>query len=425
MDIFNRVRQGLIVVLGLWLFFSGHSLFSQNAPVTWIGSSNPCSSVPLGFPVTDTNFTNITSISLRLDYNPVVMSYDTFSAVNPVLQGLLVHDVHVSDTLNKLMIVWSDVTPRTIPSGQPLVNLQFFYNGGATNLSWNNIANWGSDCEYSDAVGNPLNDLPTDSYYKNGYIQGGIIGNAGSITGNPSVCIGDADAVYQVTPVTNATAYIWTTPPGTIITAGSGTNVIHVSFPQGSVSGNCQVFCRAGNCQGLPSPFFFVEVKPQPAPPSVSLQGSCLLSDLLQGNQWYCQNGLIAGATLPSYCPSQNGDYFDVVTEDGCPSQPSNIIHFIYSGIDNKSGNSLKIWHVAGTEVICADFEIPGEGALTIAIYDNLGAFHSSQSILLPGDGHQHVEFPVGNISRGLYVLRINITTANLSREQYEKILIY
>jgi hypothetical protein len=75
----------------------------------------------------------------------------------------------VSAFLNKIMISWSDPTPRTLLPGEKMFDLAFNYIGDSTSLVWNNTSNGGSDCEYADAIGNPLPDLPTAGYYINGF----------------------------------------------------------------------------------------------------------------------------------------------------------------------------------------------------------------------------------------------------------------
>lgn len=406
------IRSLVSILLLTELVFCSSATLAQNAPITWIGSANPCNATTLSFPVIDTNFNSITSISLRLDYNPQALVYDTFSAVNPVLTGLLVNNAFVADTLRKLMIVWSDVNPKTIPSGQPLLTLKFLYQGGATNLYWNNAANGGADCEYGDAVGNPLNDLPSETYFKSGYVQGGIVGNAGLITGDPVVCSGSVNAIYQVAPIANATNYIWTIPQGAVITYGSGTNVIHVDFSQGASSGNFQVYGIAGNCQGSPSPNLFVDLIAEPAAPVISLQGLCLLSSELFGNQWYDQNGPISNATSQTYCPVQNGNYYDVVIVDGCPSPPSNIIYYTLAGVYEANEQVAVISNVSGKDFFMIDINMPLEGLLNIKAINMQGETQFTQSCSLPHAGHHTLEIATGNLSHGMYVIELNITTA-------------
>jgi hypothetical protein len=63
--------------------------------------------------------------------------------------------------------------------------------------------------------------------------------NPGTITGTATVCQNFAGIVYAVPAVTRATSYTWTLPAGAIITSGTGTNSITVTF--GTASGTITV----------------------------------------------------------------------------------------------------------------------------------------------------------------------------------------
>jgi len=62
------------------------------------------------------------------------------------------------------------------------------------------------------------------------------IGNTGSlsapglISGNASPCVNSTGITYSILPVSGATGYNWTVPPGAIITAGQGTTSITVNY---------------------------------------------------------------------------------------------------------------------------------------------------------------------------------------------------
>jgi hypothetical protein len=78
---------------------------------------------------------------------------------------------------------------------------------------------------------------------------------AGSITGLTAVCEGTTGVIYSVSPIVAATSYNWTLPPGAVITAGSGTNSITVSFANATGSGNVSVAgvnsCGSGTSSAL------------------------------------------------------------------------------------------------------------------------------------------------------------------------------
>ncbi|HRO97451.1 MAG TPA: T9SS type A sorting domain-containing protein, partial [Ferruginibacter sp.] len=71
-----------------------------------------------------------------------------------------------------------------------------------------------------------------------------------AINGPTNVCSflgGPSNATYSITPVTNATSYIWTAPAGATIVSGQGTTSVSVAFANGFVSGQMKV-SSVSNC---------------------------------------------------------------------------------------------------------------------------------------------------------------------------------
>lgn len=143
----------------------------QLAPVTTCGSKGAPNNAAVSVPITVTGFDSITSLSLRLDYDPTLLTYTGYGNANPVLSGLIVNDVHVSATLHKVLFVWTDIYPKTLPANSKIVDVNFTHISGTTPLSWNNTSNGGSDCEYADKNGDPLTDTPTAQFYINGDVH--------------------------------------------------------------------------------------------------------------------------------------------------------------------------------------------------------------------------------------------------------------
>lgn len=77
---------------------------------------------------------------------------------------------------------------------------------------------------------------------------GGGLGSIAGISGQAVVC-GTATAVpYSIPPVTGATTYTWTAPPGASVASGQGTTSITINYPPGSTNGNVSVFAGNGSC---------------------------------------------------------------------------------------------------------------------------------------------------------------------------------
>ena len=170
----------------------------RNAPVTTCASKGAPDNTSVSVPITVTNFDSITSLSLRLDYDPTLLIYTGNTNPNPVLTGLIVNDNHVSATLHKVLMIWTDISQKTLPANSKITDLNFTHISGTTVLNWNNDANGGADCEYADKNGDPLYDLPTSQFYINGdvHLQQGFKVSGNFIYNNSTITVLDNVKVY-------------------------------------------------------------------------------------------------------------------------------------------------------------------------------------------------------------------------------------
>ncbi len=87
---------------------------------------------------------------------------------------------------------------------------------------------------------NATNASGSDQEIKSNYITvNDVPGNAGSITGNTTVCNNETGVSYSISSVSGATSYNWTVPSGASVASGQGTTSITVNF--GTTSGNVSV----------------------------------------------------------------------------------------------------------------------------------------------------------------------------------------
>lgn len=212
----------------------------QNAPLTTVGAGSACINEALALPISVNDFTQITAISLRLDFNPTLLDFTGYANLNSSIEGCMINSVSVSPDLEKIMIVWSAVTPLSLENSSKLVDLNFILNTGEPTISFNNTDNGGGDCEYADAVGEPLNDLPTAIYYINTTITNLEAGATGSITGPISICQGQLNVPYSSPAIDNATSYLWAYS-GTGATINGNTNNVTIDFAANSSSGSLTV----------------------------------------------------------------------------------------------------------------------------------------------------------------------------------------
>lgn len=256
------------------IVFSHAFLFGRDAPITTAVSTTICPGSSFTVPVTVTNFLQVTAISLRMDYNPTLMTYTGYANVNQSLGGILINEVPVSGTLKKIIVVWSNVIPLTLPDGATLFELNFTHLSGSPILMFNNTDGGGGECEYADENAVPMNDLPTSTFYHNAIISNQALPSAGPITGLSSVCKGQAGVSYSITPLAGATSYSWTVPPGATIVSGSSTHNITVNYGTSASSGNVTV-AGVNSCGPGASSALFITVNDLPVPTIIGSPTGC------------------------------------------------------------------------------------------------------------------------------------------------------
>ena len=81
---------------------------------------------------------------------------------------------------------------------------------------------------------------------------GGGIGTPGPISGQALICGTPSGVPYSISPVSGATSYNWTAPPGAVVASGQGTANITINYLAGSSSGNVSVTASNGSCNTSP-----------------------------------------------------------------------------------------------------------------------------------------------------------------------------
>ncbi len=142
---------------------SDHGAPITSAPVI----SNP---VPghIAVPVNVTNFTAIGAMSLTLEFNQAVLSYQGCTP-NPGLSGNFNAGTQMGPN-GKMIFTVSWFGIATLPAGSAVVTIDYVYSntsGSYSGLEW---LETGSSCEYADSQANPLLDAPTADFYKNGAV---------------------------------------------------------------------------------------------------------------------------------------------------------------------------------------------------------------------------------------------------------------
>ena len=160
-----------------------------------------------------------------------------------------------------------------------------------------------------------------------------------------------------------------------------------------------------------------VTVHDLPETPIITQNADVLESSAMTGNQWYDSNGEIDGATGQTYQPQSTDDFYVIVSNEfECESDPSNIIHFIYTGlIEIAEGEDINIYPNPFTDQFTIDYALPAVSDVRIVVYSTFG-----QQIAVLEDnknvsaGKHKLTFDASHLEPGVYFCRIetdNFTT--------------
>ncbi len=189
-----KIFTALLFVAGLVLLTGVTQ--AQNI-ITTAPVVTACPGNPVSVPVVVTDFANVASISLALEFDLSVLNYTSYTN-NPGLSGGF---LLVNPSANQIKAAYFGLAPLNLASGSTLFTFNYSYLGGTSPLTWD-LATSGN-CSYSDLSGNLLN-----ATWINGSVSpGGLPINISGQPSNATVANG-GNTSFLVT-VTNATAYKW------------------------------------------------------------------------------------------------------------------------------------------------------------------------------------------------------------------------
>ena len=138
-----------------------------------------------------------------------------------------------------------------------------------------------------------------------------------------------------------------------------------------------------------------------PATPTISVNGNALHSDATNGNQWYNKNGIIIGATTQDYTPKTSGDYYVIVSVNGCSSNSSKTLNFIPTGIaPNESAKTIKVY----PNPVTNELTIELEGNISQI---NFEIINSSGQTVFNGVVVERTIVQTRNFASGAYVIKL------------------
>ncbi|HPE58284.1 MAG TPA: C25 family cysteine peptidase [Bacteroidales bacterium] len=162
-----------------------------------------------------------------------------------------------------------------------------------------------------------------------------------------------------------------------------------------------------------------IQVNELPETPIITNEGDHLLSSASEGNQWYDSNGMIAGATAQAYYPTAADDYYVVVTnQNGCESEASNSLFFIYTGIPENYESSIVVYPNPASDQFNIEFMIPNHSNVNIKLMNNLGEIKKElfdmENI---ENGFYSETFSCQNLSPGIYFIVITLNDSTIIRK--------
>ena len=172
---------------------------------------------------------------------------------------------------------------------------------------------------------------------------------------------------------------------------------------QATVSGSYTV--NATN-NGITSPFSaakIVTASTIPAKPTITRNGTDLVSSSATGNQWYREEVLISGATGQSYKPADAANYTVIVTNGACAGPESDKYYFLITGvitIDNTHFIRLTPNPVSSQAQL--SFNIQGISTLSVQLADMQGRMINMGSRLSTGS-----TLNMSGLAAGMYTVVI------------------
>ncbi|NVN95897.1 MAG: T9SS type A sorting domain-containing protein [Bacteroidetes bacterium] len=149
-----------------------------------------------------------------------------------------------------------------------------------------------------------------------------------------------------------------------------------------------------------------------PPTPAISLIGDTLFSDAPLGNQWYnLATGAIAGATASKYHPLQTGDYFTRVSLNGQTSDSSNVIHYIFTGIETINANRfhVKVTPNPFTASTNIKYYLSEPSQVSLIIMDITGKEIQKTVSEKQAKGEQSITFTANSYPSGLFFYKLTI----------------
>ena len=370
---------------------SGGTSTSNTATITWNAAGPQTVSVNY---MNANGFTSNSPTQKSVTVNPVPATAGAITGIATVCAGTQGVAYSVTSITDATSYVW------TVPAGAVIAS------GAGTNSI---TVNYGTSATSGNVTVSGSNGCGSGTVSNLAVTVNPLVAAAGNITGPSAVCQGSTGVILSVAPIANATSYTWSLPAGASISSGASTNSILVNLSMSTVSGPVTVYGSNSCGNGSTSPAFTLIINVIPANPLVTATGSNIVSNTLNGNQWYFSdtaNGAgaaISGATNQIYTPAQNGYYWSVVTLNGCSSGDSNHLFRLKAGESNR----YNVFPVPNNGEFTVSVMTPDDQVFTIQIFDQVGhKIYDQPGVRINGEFKQSINLQPVNTGTYMVVIR-------------------
>jgi hypothetical protein len=220
------------------------------------------------------------------------------------------------------------------------------------------------------------------------------------ITGALQYCTGDN---IMLNAAFSDGTLSWVGPNGF---SSSSTNI---SIPNAALTdaGLYKATVAGANCSV--SEFVSIQISNRPSTPNILQTGNilrCVPSSPIYNYQWYTADGTPVGTDSSRFVPNVSGQFYIVISNNGCRSEQSNIFDFSYTvSIDeNEMPVPLNIWPNPASGEIFISHETFQKQAGLLSIIDLSGRVVYQKNITTENT----IKIDISHLSNSVYTIEIN-----------------
>lgn len=224
------------------------------------------------------------------------------------------------------------------------------------------------------------------------------------ISGGDSLCDDGSVATIVIT-LTGSPPWTFIYSDGINSNTISNVTVSPYVFSTSSAGLYTVVYIEDSHCAGNSSGSAEVKVFPIPSTAVISQEDNVIHSDICCGNQWYKDNVIIPGATNQSYTAVADGNYFDIVTQNSCSSDTSNVLNVIVIGLTHEFLSNASVFPNPASDKI--QFDIPGcsDQTILVKIFQGNGMMIAQKKLKLMSNGFYQMN--IQELVPGSYIFQI------------------